>query len=278
MQPVEPILVADLFGEVHDELLHLLHDLTPEDWYKPTVAGGWLVRDIAAHLLDSDIRRLSYQRDQAPVVPSSRPIENYGDLVSFLDQLNADWVRAMRRASPAVLLDFLSSTGPQVATLFRSLDPMGPALFGVAWAGESQSLHWFDVAREYTEKWHHQQQIRDAVGAPPLTQRKWLFPVLDTFLRGLPHRFRELDAPRGTEIHFAMSGDAGGDWTLIREDRWQLWSGVSEQPACRVATDADTAWRLLTKGLRPEQAHGRIVLVGDERLAQPFLGMLAIMG
>jgi uncharacterized protein (TIGR03083 family) len=278
MKPVEPIFVAELFGEIHEELLKLLRSLPDEDWYKPTVAGAWLVRDLAAHLLDSDIRRLSYQRDKAPMVPPEKPIESYRDLVDFLNQLNTDWVKAAKRISPQLLVEFLSLTGAQVTELFKSLDPFGPALFGVAWAGEQGSHNWFDIAREYTEKWHHQQQIRDAVGAAPLTSRKWLFPVLDTFLRGLPHAYRETAAEVGTRIVFTVTGEAGDQWTLSREaGAWRLYSGGSETPACAVRMDQDTAWRLLTKGLSRDQAAARVEFIGDERLGQPILGMLAVM-
>ncbi len=278
MKPVEPIFVAELFGEIHEELLKLLRSLPDDDWYKPTVAGSWQVRDIAAHLLDSDIRRLSYQRDQAPMVPPEKPIESYRDLVDFLNQLNADWVKAAKRISPPLLVEFLSLTGAQVTELFKSLDPFGPALFGVAWAGEQGSLNWFDIAREYTEKWHHQQQIRDAVGAAPLTSRKWLFPVLDTFLRGLPHTYRETAAEDGMRIVFTVTGEAGDQWTLSKEDSaWRLYSGGSENSACEVRMDQDMAWRLLTKGLSREEAAARVEFIGDNRLGQPVLGMLSVM-
>ncbi len=278
MKPVEPIFVAELFGEIHEELLELLRSLPDEDWYKPTVAGSWQVRDIAAHLLDSDIRRLSFQRDKAPMVPPESPIETYRDLVDFLNQLNADWVKAAKRIIPPLLVEFLSLTGAQVTELFKSLDPFGPALFGVAWAGEEGSQNWFDIAREYTEKWHHQQQIRDAVGAPALTSRKWLFPVLDTFLRGLPHTYRETAADEGARITFTITGEAGGDWTLSREGgEWKLYSGRSETSACTVRMDQDTAWRLLTKGLSREAAAARIEFTGDTTLGQPILGMLSVM-
>jgi hypothetical protein len=46
----------------------------------------------------------------------------------------------------------------------KELDPFAEAIFSVGWAGEEKSLNWFHIAREYTEKWHHQQQIRLAVG------------------------------------------------------------------------------------------------------------------
>lgn len=278
MKPVAPIFVAELFGELHEELLGLLRSLSDEDWYKPTVAASWQVRDIAAHLLDSDIRRLSFQRDRAPMVPPETPIENYRDLVGFLNQLNAEWVKAAKRISPPLLIEFLEVTGAQVTELFKSLDPFGPALFGVAWAGEEGSQNWFDIAREYTEKWHHQQQIRDAASAPALTNRKWLFPVLDTFLRGLPHTYRETTADEGARIVLTITGEAGGEWTLSREGgAWKLYSGGSETPACAIRMDQDTAWRLLTKGLSRDIATARVEITGDKRLGEPILGMLAVM-
>jgi len=278
IKPVEPIFVAELFCQVHGELLSLLRSLSDDDWSKPTAARQWVVKDIAAHLLDGDIRRLSYQRDKAPMVPPESPIESYRDLVAFLNQLNADWVKAAQRISPRLLIEFLEVTGSQVCELFKSLDLFAPALFGVAWAGEQESQNWFDIAREYTEKWHHQQQIRDAVGAPALTSRKWLFPVLDTFLRGLPHTYRDTKADEGASVSFIIAGEAGGVWTLKREDgAWKLYAGEGADSVCEVRTDQDTAWRLLTKGLSQEAAAARIEIIGDNRLGKPILGMLAVM-
>jgi uncharacterized protein (TIGR03083 family) len=278
MKTVEPIFATELFCQIQGELLSLLRSLSGDDWSKPTAARLWTVKDIAAHLLDSDIRRLSYQRDKAPMVPPDAPIDNYRDLVNFLNQLNADWIRAARRISPRLLIEFLDLTGARVCELFKSLDPFTPALFGVAWAGEQESQNWFDIAREYTEKWHHQQQIRDAVGAPALIGRKWLFPVLDTFLRGLPHTYRETLADEGSSVVFTVAGEAGGAWTLMREgESWKLYSGESDGPVCEVRMDQDAAWRLLTKGLPREEAVARIEILGDDRLGKPILGMLAVM-
>lgn len=278
MKAVEPIFVADLFGEIHEELLMLLRGLSAEDWYKPTVAGSWLVRDIAAHLLDSDIRRLSFQRDQALQVPPDTPIASYADLVGFLNQLNADWVKAAKRISPPLLIEFLSITGREVTKLFQSLDPFAPALFGVAWAGEETSANWFDIAREYTEKWHHQQQIRDAVGAPALYARKWLHPVLDTFMRALPVSYKNTLAEPETQLSFVITGEAGGGWTLVRRtDDWELFAGVADNVAARIEFDQDTAWRLMTKGLSRDAAAKRMAVTGDTSFAEPLLSTLAVM-
>ncbi|MBX7222948.1 MAG: maleylpyruvate isomerase N-terminal domain-containing protein [Blastocatellia bacterium] len=279
MKPVEPVNTVEIYRELHNELITLLQTLTPEDWSRPTVAGNWTVKDVVAHLLDSDIRRLSFQRDGAPQVPPETPIQSYQDLVGFLNALNADWVRAARRISPQLLVQFHSLTGAQVCELFASLDLEAPAFWGVAWAGQDVSPMWFDIAREYTEKWHHQQQIRDAVGAPPLYARKWLHPVLDAFFRGLPHAFREVSAPDGTSVTVEVWGEAGDAWTIQRcHSSWELFAGKPESTACLIRMSADTAWRLLTKGLKPEVAQELVTIEGERELGTPILKMLAIMG
>ena len=278
MNHVAPILVTDIYSQLHAELIALLKSLAPDDWYKPTAAGAWEVRDIVAHLLDSDLRRLSYQRDHAPMVPPDAPLASYRDLVDFLNDLNTVWVKAARRISPQLLIQLHELTGAQVCDLLASLDPFAPALFGVAWAGEEASVNWFDVAREYTEKWHHQQQIRDAVSAPTLTQHRWLFPVLDTFLRGLPHTYRNTNADEGTRIVFTITGEAGGDWSLQREGAvWQLYAGSCDDAACDIRLDQDTAWRFLTKGLSQAAVAARITISGQLDFGEPFLDMLAVM-
>ena len=280
MHPVEPVLTAHLFPGLHASLMELLDGMQEDDWARPTAAGTWQVRDVAAHLLDGNIRQISFRRDGLVPLDPEFPIRSYADLVGFIDRLNASWVKAFERASPRVLRELLDVTGPAVSEIFAGLDPFGQALFGVAWAGEMSSTNWFDTAREFTERWHHQQQMRDAVGAEDIARREWLYPVLDTFFRGLPHAYREAVAADGQSIVFDIGGQAGGSWTLRREDAgWQLYTGAPTTGfAARVQTDQDTAWRLLTKGMKPEQARPRVTIDGPDALRTPFLQMLAIMG
>lgn len=278
MRPVEPIHVAERFAPLHAELAALLAGLTDEEWTRPA-AKRWTVRDVAAHLLDGDVRQLSFRRDGMPPPPADRPINSYRDFVDFLDHINAVWVDAARRISPRLMVELHAMTGPEVSRLFEGLDPDAPALFGVAWAGEESSANWMDTAREYTERWHHQQQIRDAVGRAPLTGREWLGPVLDTFVRALPHNYRDVEADDGTAVLLAITGEAGGDWSLLREGgRWTLHAGRAPSPAATVTLDADAAWRLFTKGLPREEAERRVAIEGERRLAEPVLRTLAIMG
>jgi uncharacterized protein (TIGR03083 family) len=272
-----PVLLIDRFAPLHAELIGLLRGLGAADWHRPTVCALWLVRDIVAHLLDDDLRRLSFHRDGQPP-PAGAAIEGYASLVAFINRMNAEWVEVARRMSPGVLVDLLAVTGPWVEDLFRSIDPDATAFWPVAWAGEERSAHWFDVGRDFTERWLHQQQIRDAVGAPPLTGREWLHPVLGLFVRALPFTYRDTPAAEGTTVRLSIEGQAGGDWTLRREaDGWRLYAGVAPEPSSIVTLSDDTAWRLFSKGLRPDAARARVQIGGNQALGRVVLQAMAIL-
>jgi uncharacterized protein (TIGR03083 family) len=274
---MRPVQLVGLFPDLHHELMTLLRGLAPQDWNRPTACALWSVQDIVAHLLDTCFRRLSLGRDQTEIAPP-RPLSSYGDLVAFLNQLNAEWVIAARRLSPRMLMDLMDWAEPQLHRYLESLDPEEPASFGVAWAGEEHSPNWFDIGREYTERWLHQQQIREAVGAPGLSSRRWLFPVLDLFVRALPFRYRNVPADPEATVQLEITGEAGGSWTLVRTvGGWNLFSGSVSHPLARVTLDQDTAWKLFSKGLSSDQAMRDIRVEGDAGLGQPVLGALAVM-
>ena len=277
LMPMQPVFLLDRFVRLHTELMSLLRGLSPGDWSRPTACALWSVKDIVAHLLDSSIRRLSFGRDGLPSTPDL-PISSYAHLVRYLNRLNAEWVTAGRRLSPQLLIDLLDFAAGQVHAFFRSLDPHTPALFPVAWAGEDVSPNWFDIGREYTERWLHQQQIREAVGAPGLTGREWLHPTLDVFIRALPFTYRQVVASTGRSVRFEILGDAGGVWTLVRgATGWQLFNGSGNHPDAMVSLDQETAWKLFSKGLDQDAARKRVRIEGDRLLGEPVLGSLAIM-
>ncbi|UQA55253.1 maleylpyruvate isomerase N-terminal domain-containing protein [Polyangium aurulentum] len=271
-----PIETVPLMREVNAALLHLLESLDADDWKKPTVHPRRDVKDLVAHLLDGSLKRLSIQRDghflDAP------EIRSFEDTVAFIQRLNTEWMVAAKRFSPRLLIEWLHRTDQEVVELFARIDPHTPAPFGVAWAGEEWSPSWFDIAREYTEKWHHQQQIRDAVGRPGLMERRYLNPVLETFLRGAPHAYRSAAAPDGTCVRITITGEAGGTWFLFRQgESWELRDSAEGRAAAAVTIDADTAWRLWTKGIDRQTARARAVLEGDEGLCAPLFEMVTIM-
>jgi uncharacterized protein (TIGR03083 family) len=277
MKPVEPVLTVELFPPLSRELLSLLRRLSRSEWERPTACPQWSVKDVAAHLLGGNLGRLG--GGSAEASPPEAPALAYTELVNLIDRENAEWVSAARRISPNLLIEFLAITDEQLYQHFKSLPADAPARIPVSWAGESQSPVWFDVAREYTEKWLHQQHIREAVGQPLLTGRLWLFPVFDTFMRALPRTYDAVEAPEGRRVTFHIAGEAGGDWTLTRQSgAWRLFSGASAEAAAQVRLDQDWAWRLFTRGASPAAVRPHLHIDGDAALGAGILNMVSIMG
>ncbi|MFD2721422.1 maleylpyruvate isomerase N-terminal domain-containing protein [Hymenobacter monticola] len=276
--PPAPIETLPLFAELDRLLLELLRSLPPEDWQRPTLARLWTVKDVAAHLLDGNLRTLSMLRDG--YFGETPDDFSYAGMVAYLNRLNAEWVRAMRRLSPAVLMEWLAQSGVEYTAYLHTLDPWAPAAWSVAWAGEMESPNWFHIARDYTEKWHHQQQIREAVGqTAPLMTPALFRPFIDTLLRGLPHAYRAVEAPVGTRVRVHIETEAGGTWELLKTaNAWLLAPPMAEAPTAEIALSPEVAWRLFTKGLSAAEAAPLVRLAGEERMAQAALGLVAVMG
>jgi hypothetical protein len=210
------------------------------------------VHDVAAHILDGDLRKLSVTRDEYLAFPDRATGGHLSDL----------FVAAARRLSPEVLVDLLAFTGPKVYGVLAALEPVS----------------WFDIGYEYTERWHHQEQIRDAVGAPPLTSRDWLRPVFDIFMHTVPHRYSNVTGADGTALSIIISGKVGGTWTLLRETgAWHLFEGNSARHRSRIVISQDDALRLFTKGMHGQVAESRAIVEGDPELATAFFGTVAVM-
>lgn len=255
-----------------------LRTLLPEDWHKPTAAPGWSVGDVVAHLTDTAIRRLSTGRDGHLHTPPAGGLHSTADLLAFINHLNAEWVAASRRVSPRLSIELLDVAGRQLIDFLESQDLQAPAQFSVAWAGEHESAAWFDIGREYTERWHHHQQILEAVGGRPLVSRRWLFPVLDLSMRAMPFAYRDIQAEPATVVTVEVTGEAGGAWTLVREPLgWRLFNGALPHAAAHLRVDQDTAWRMFFKQRSREQVLAAMSVTGKTELAQPFAGVLAVM-
>jgi len=269
---LQPVDTRTMFRPVSAELVALLRALSPSDWERPTIAGDWRVRDVVAHLADTALRRLSFHRDGMTPPPPSRPIAGARDFVDFINGLNAQWVATSKRFSPRVLTELLDRASADLADWFETLPLEGPALFGVSWAGEHTSESWFDIGREFTELWHHQQQIRMAVGAPSLPDSRYLRAVIDVAVRGLPHAFRAVSAEAGQTVLFDITGPAGGQWTLVREaHRWAIYAGIPDVATTRIQILDDAAWKLLFNALTDAEAAAMIRVAGRTDLAAPLL-------
>src|SRR6266853_93956 len=276
IEPLKPILTAHLFPKIDGMLVELLRSLAPEDWEKQTVSPKWKVMDVAAHLLDTSLRGVSIGRDGYAV---ERPrITCAADLAAFINRLNSEGVIVYRRLSPLVLIRLVEVAAKSLAEFHASRDSHATAPYGVSWAGEEKSTNWFDTAREFTERWHHQQQIRLAVGKPGIMTRELYHPVLDCFLRALPFTYRDVPAETGTYVQINVSGECGGSWYLSRaEPGWQLTEEPLGDKLSETTIPQEIAWRIFTKGIDRESALPQVKIWGDTQLGLHALQVISIV-
>lgn len=274
---IVPIKTVHLFSILDDLLIELLNSLTDEEWNAQTVAKKWTVKDIASHLLDGNLRGLSILRD-GYFGEKPENINSYNDLVAFLNQLNMNWTNATKRLSPVVLTQLLETTGKQYSEHLLTLNPFENAVFSVAWAGEETSLNWFHIAREYTEKFLHQQQIRDAVGKQALLTKPLFHPFISTFMYALPHTYKNVAAEMGTIVTLIVNTEIGGQWNIIKqENEWIFTESLNTEPSAIIKINPNDAWLLFSKGMTPEQAKEKVEITGDKKLAEIALNIVAVM-
>lgn len=257
-----------LFPRVRAALADLLGNLGPGEWSAPTVCEGWDVKDLALHVLGIEVGNVSRSRDGVGIGPPSGT-----SLAEWLDAFNEEWVRAARRLSPRLLRELLDLTGEMFESHLATLDG-DEVTAHVSWASDAPVPVWLDIAREYTERWVHQQQIRDATDRPGLKEPELLGPVLQTFVHALPKTFEKIVERPGVAVELRVLGLGGGTWHIASSDSgWELSPGEHPKPAALVTTDADNAWRVFT---RNPQAH-TVDVQGDERLGRTVDRALAII-
>jgi uncharacterized protein (TIGR03083 family) len=271
--PGPPSDVRRLFAGDRARLLRLLAELEPAEWERVTAAAPWTVRDVVAHLLGDDVGRLARTRD-GHVVDGPRAGE---PLPVFIDRFNDGWVAAASRISPPVLRTLLAATTPEIDALWREADlhAMGEP---VSWAGEGPAPVWLDCARDFTEYWVHQQQIREATGRPDTGGPEVVHAVLDTFLRAVPNALdrHRGTAPAGTSVAVRVPGAAGGAWAWHRSSAgWDR--SVPRDATTTITIDADPLWRVCVRMIEPAEARARARVEGEEALAAAVLETVAII-
>lgn len=275
---MEPLFLLDDLQALDRLLIAYLRQLKPEQWSEQTVAPKWQVKDVALHLLDGNLRALSMLRDDH-WPDAGTDFGNYEDLLVYLNGLNATWVEETRRLSPRVTTDLLEFSGKQYLDLLAGLDPFAEATFSVAWAGEETSRNWFHVAREYTEKWHHQQQIRLATGDEhTLLEEQYYRPYLATTICALPYHYRDVPGVEGDVLQFVFRGDNDKSWALRYENNgWVPTGEITDRPRSKVIIPDRYAWRVFMKAMPPKEAVTHVQIVGDDAAGRHLLELIAVM-
>ncbi|HZA79800.1 MAG TPA: maleylpyruvate isomerase family mycothiol-dependent enzyme [Acidimicrobiales bacterium] len=273
-----PVDTRSLMRTVRARLHELVDALADDNWHRPTVCPGWSVADIVAHVIGDDLGRLSRTHDGVVIEP-----EPGEALPGFLDRINEEWIVAFRRLSPAVLVSLLGAGGAEVLALWDELALDAPTS-GVSWAGLEESPAWMDLARDTTEYWIHEQQIREAVDRPHHDPDE-VIAVVGILSRGLPHALRDVEAEDGARV-VVRADDLGVGWAVERRDGQWWWTGAAEPrgaasdaegpaPAAVVTASGQAYWRRWTR--HPAGTQDLFTVTGDPEAATAVLDHVAII-
>lgn len=282
LQAVGPslTLVVKALAAERPKLVALLEGLNEEDWTKPTPCPAWTVHELALHLLGDDLTMVGIGRDGHRGAPPPGVVLEPGEPQEFgraLDLLNQSWVDAARlRVSPRMVIDLLRITGEWTLSSFAGR-PWDEPVLGVSWAGQGPSPHGLGAAREFTERWIHQQQLRMAVGAAPISDADDLGLMVNTLLHGLPVAYASIESPGGTAVRVAVP-DVEQTVDLVRRGAmWRLEPPGPRPPAALVTIPADPLWRVLSTNMAPDDARSLAQLEGEPVLAERLFHGVAIV-
>lgn len=268
------IETVELFPKLNNMLINLLSSLSIDEFHEPTQFPTWKVKDICAHLLDSSIRRLSGSRDSYQSLETPK-IEFYDDLIEYITNIADRWTLAFSGVSPRIIIKLIDQYQTELYEYLKTLKPFERSFFAVSWAGEQESYNWFDIAREYTERWHHQMQIREALHKESLYQDNLYYPVLDTFMRALPYHYRNWKMNPGYVLSIGINGKTNWEWHLEWDDEIKLITSPINEPQTKVMIDQDKVWKILTRW--NDRSAYKIEVEGNTELGNHFLEMNCVL-
>lgn len=274
LRAAAPVDVLPVMEQERAEFVRFLESLTAEDAGAPTICDGWTVGDIAVHLLGGDLSFLARNRDRKESTLEVRA-DGWDDLVSGLDALNERWVSGGRFLSTRLTAELLEVTGRLMSEFLKEVDSKA-AGETVSWAGPDPAPWWLVAAREFTERWVHHQQIRDALDRPGLNGPSFVAPILATAMHGVRPAYLEVDAPEQTTVTIDVTGRAGFSWAVRRDaEGWKLYEGLSREATTRLTLEQDTAWRFLMMMATAADTRAKVSVEGDPAYAKPFFNAVS---
>jgi hypothetical protein len=229
------------------------------------------------------MRRLSIQRDHYLNSEFQSHFASNEELVEAIQQLNRSWMLAFQRISPRLLIELLKKYEQEVYELFTRLKNEDEAVFAVSWAGEQVSANWFDIARDYTEKWHHQQQMRLTTNRPMLLSERFIEPVYDTFMMGMPFHLQQsaqLNSSEGDHLLVEITGEARLKYSFVyRQQTWQRSEmPPSKPPTAHVVIPAALGWQFYTNTFRNKSDYFHLIKMnGNQSLCEASMYLVTVL-
>jgi uncharacterized protein (TIGR03084 family) len=221
-----------------------LSDLNADDWFRPTPAKGWDVRDTIAHLADTDEIAID------TCTGGPRPLNDFAARFASAEDTTLWGVLRGRRRSGRDVLTWWKETSARERDVLAGLDLSTRVPWGIGMRPPSL------VTARLMETWAHGLDVRAALGLP-VVDTDTLRHVAWLSHRALPYAFSFAgrEPPPG-DIRVELTSPSGDE----------TWEYGPEGSSDRITGPAGEFCRLFVQRMSREEARG-VVAEGDGALA-----------
>jgi uncharacterized protein (TIGR03083 family) len=256
----------------YDHALHSFQQLAStvreDQWTQPTACPGWTVREQVAHVL-----ALELQLGGRPLPPR---LESYPDHVrNASGEHMENGIAALRDVQPADLVTRLGAAVDEHLAQLRAM-PLDPDAIVRGTLGKPVPLSRFLPIRVF-DVWTHEQDVRRAIGAEPLTTGPATAVAREQMMALVPFMVADrAELPVGSSFAIDAPGPLGGQVTVT------VGEGGRPSPSDGVADDATVTLRMTDATLmllacgRLAPGDADVEVAGDPQLAWRVLGALAV--
>ncbi len=246
---VEPAEAQQLAGEELRRLLALLDTIAEPEWANPTACTEWNVRDMVAHQAGAYASGTGYRE----LIHQYLAVLTLGQLPE--DAINKRQLADRAAKSPTQLIAELRATGARAtanwAHGFRLLKPFGiPHPIG-GWL----SLRHLMLVIHSRDTWIHRLDICRATGRPFVQTPEHDGRINALVVRDLAQQLSRQLGVRALVLDLA--GIAGGKWKIGRGE-----------PSATIQMETLDFNLYMSGRMRPDEAVGRAVFLGDKHLAE----------
>lgn len=229
--------VAELLDALATEQISLqaeLRDIGVDDWFRPTPARRWDVRDQIAHLADIDEIAID------TCLAGPRPLNDFAARFASPDDTTLWGVLRGRRRSGREVLAWWEDTSASERDVLTRLDPSVRVPWGIGMRAPSL------ITARLMETWAHGLDVREALGLPMVDTDR-LRHVAWLGYRALPYAFSlaERERPPG-ELRVEVTSPSG-------DEIWEYGPGDAPN---RITGPAGELCRLFAQRITRDQARG----------------------
>jgi len=254
--------------EEWDTLAQLLGELSEAEWLRPTALPGWSVKDVAAHVIGTE---LTLTGQASP--PLAEETRAQPHIRNDIGAINEAWVESFRTRSASEVVEELRS----VTTRRRAeLEAMTQEAFDAdSWTPAGPGSYGRFMQIRVYDCWIHEQDIRAGLGRPGHQSGPCAEQSLDEVARALGYIVgKKAGAPQGASATIEVDGPTRRSLHVSVDGRATLVPSLAG-PATTVVRMPFGLFMAMASGRIPaDPATGEVTITGDPELGARIVSSL----